>query len=131
MTFEPIATASPMVQIHLAAALLALAIGAAQFTLPKGTASHKLLGRTWVGLLAVIAVGSFWITGLNGDGLSPIHGLSAFTIAMLVLGVRAAWRGNIRVHRFTMIGIYGGALIGAGLGALAPGRILWQAATGG
>jgi len=131
MTLDPILAASPVIQVHLAAALVALALGAVQFVWPKGTASHRLLGRIWVGLLAVVAVGSFGITTLNEGSLSIIHALSAFTIAMLVLGVWAAMRGDIRSHRYTMIGIYLGALIGAGLGTFAPGRILWHAAFGG
>lgn len=131
MTFEPIIQAPLAIQLHLAFALGGLALGAVQFARPKGTSSHRWLGRAWVTLLAATAIGSFWIRSLNDGALSPVHALSAFTLAMLALGIAAAWRGNIRSHRYTMIGVYCGALIGAGVGALAPGRLLWQAATGG
>lgn len=131
MSFEPIAQASPLVQIHLAAALAGLVIGALQFARTKGTSGHRWLGRTWVALLGAVAVGSFFIREINDGGLSPVHALSAFTLVMLVLGLRSAWRGDIRGHRHTMIGVYAGALIGAGIGAFAPGRILWQATMGG
>jgi uncharacterized membrane protein len=43
---------------------------------------------------------------------------------MLVLGVMAARRHNVRSHKFTMIGIFFGALVIAGLFTFVPGRIM-------
>jgi uncharacterized membrane protein len=49
--------------------------------------------------------------------------LSAWTVISLALAVSFARRGNVRAHKGFMVGTYLG-LVGAGLGALAPGRAL-------
>jgi uncharacterized membrane protein len=107
-----------MVPLHLAAALLALVLGSVVLTLPKGTRRHKLLGRLWVGLMVLVAVSSFWI------GFSWIHLLSIWTLISLACAIWFIRRGNVRAHRGFMIGTFLG-LAGAGLGALAPGRMLY------
>ena len=100
-----------MTSIHLAAAVLSLLVGAAVLARTKGTPSHKLLGRVWVGLMLAVALSSFWIFDLRkGAGPSVIHLLSAWTLISLGLAVYFIRRG----------------LAGAGLGALAPGRLLAQ-----
>ena len=43
---------------------------------------------------------------------------------MLVLGVLAARRHRVRAHKITMISIFAGALILAGLFTLVPGRLM-------
>lgn len=110
-----------IVALHLAAAVAALLLGAAVLFLRKGTALHKLAGRTWAALMMVSALSSFWITR-NGS-LSWIHLLSAWVLVALAFAVYFIRRGNVRAHRGFMLGTYLG-LVGAGLGALAPGRTL-------
>ena len=57
--------------LHLAAVLPALAIGATVLARRKGTATHRLLGRIWVGLMITAALSSFWIFELRqGAGMS-------------------------------------------------------------
>lgn len=112
--------------LHLAAALPALALGAAQLARRKGTLSHKALGWIWVALMAFVALSSFWIFGLaKGDGFSWIHLLSAWTLFSLAAAIWFIRRGNVRAHKYFMLGTFLG-IAGAGLGALAPGRFLWQ-----
>jgi uncharacterized membrane protein len=107
-----------MITLHLSAALLALVLGAIVLASPKGTRRHKVLGRAWVGLMMVVAVSSFWI------GFSWIHLLSIWTLISLGCAIWFIRRGNVRAHRGFMIGTFLG-LAGAGLGALAPGRMLY------
>ena len=107
-----------MIALHLAAAVLGLALGALVLARRKGTSSHKVLGRLWVGLMLVVALSSFWIGG------SLIHLLSAWTVLSLALAVYFIRRGNVRAHKGFMIGTFLG-LVGAGAGALAPGRALY------
>jgi uncharacterized membrane protein len=107
-----------MIALHLSAAILGLLVGVAVLTRKKGTPSHKLLGRLWVGLMLIVAVTSFWIGG------SLIHLLSVWTLISLALAVYFIRRGNVRAHKGFMVGTYVG-LVGAGLGALAPGRTLY------
>ena len=114
-----------MIALHLAAAVLSLAIGALVLARRKGTRSHKLLGRVWVALMLVVALSSFWILELrDGAGFSVIHLLSAWTLVSLALAVYFIRRGNVRAHKGFMVGTFLG-LAGAGLGALAPGRTLY------
>jgi uncharacterized membrane protein len=127
MNFAPFLSHSFAAQLHIVTAVLALLLGIVLLTRRKGTRGHKALGRTWAALMLVVAVSSFWITGIAGPGrFSVIHVLSVFTIAMLALAVWAIRSGRVRTHRFTMIGIFAGGLIGAGAGALAPGRLISQ-----
>jgi uncharacterized membrane protein len=114
-----------MIAIHVAAAVLALAVGAVMLTRAKGTAAHRLLGRLWVVLMLAVTLSSFRIVDLrDGAGLSIVHLLSAWTLVALALAVYFIYRGNVRAHRGFMVGCYFG-LVGAGLGALAPGRTLY------
>ena len=46
---------SPVIQIHLLAAVAAFAIGAVQIFGPKGTGMHRILGWTWVIFMVVVA----------------------------------------------------------------------------
>jgi uncharacterized membrane protein len=55
-----------------------------------------------------------------------IHLLSVFTPVMLVVAVVAARAHRVRTHKITMISIYAGALILAGLFTLVPGRLMHQ-----
>jgi uncharacterized membrane protein len=127
MNFAPFSSQSIAVQFHIVAAILALALGIAMLIRRKGTRRHKTLGRVWAVLMLGVAISSFWIAGLTGPGrFSVIHLLSVFTVAMLVLAVWAIRSGRVRMHRFAMIGIFAGGLVGAGAGALAPGRLVSQ-----
>ncbi|OGA17703.1 MAG: hypothetical protein A3I63_04020 [Betaproteobacteria bacterium RIFCSPLOWO2_02_FULL_66_14] len=112
--------------IHLAAVLPAVVLGAAQMLRPKGTRSHVALGRAWVAALGIAAVSSFWITGISSGGrFSVIHLLSIFVLFNLAAAIWFVRRGNVSAHRKFMIGTVLG-LMGAGAGALAPGRFLHQ-----
>jgi uncharacterized membrane protein len=52
--------------------------------------------------------------------------LSIFTLAVLPLGLWQAHRHSVQRHRYTMIGLFCGALVIAGLFRLVPGRIMHQ-----
>ncbi|WP_341704823.1 DUF2306 domain-containing protein [Ferrovibrio sp.] len=131
MNYAPIVAAGPAVHIHLAATLAALALGAVMLLRRKGTQSHRRLGWLWVALMAAAALSSFWITGLRGDGFSPIHILSVVTLGALPWAIYAIRHGNVQRHRQTMIALFGGGLLIAGLFTLMPGRLLGQLIFGG
>ena len=113
-----------MTAIHLSAAIASLLLGGAVLLRRKGTASHKLLGRIWVGVMAVVAISSFWLLGLGKGSFSVIHLLSLWTLISLTLAIYFIRRGNVSAHKGFMIGTFLG-LVGAGLGAMAPGRTLY------
>jgi uncharacterized membrane protein len=105
--------------------MAAFGLGAVQIAAPKGTLPHRTLGWVWVALIMVISGSSFLIHGIRLWGpWSPIHLLSVFAPIMLVVGVLAARRHRVRTHRITMISIFAGALLLAGLFTLVPGRLM-------
>jgi len=125
MSLAPLLDAAGAIPLHAFAAIAAFALGVVQFAAPKGTLPHRTLGWIWVVLMAVVAISSFWIHQIRLVGpWSPIHLLSIFTPIMLVLGVVYARRHNVRGHRITMISIFAGALVVAGLFTFVPGRIM-------
>lgn len=119
--------AAPLVlQVHIFAAVSALVIGLTIMALPKGRGPHKALGWTWVVAMATTAVSSVLLLTISGYGLSIIHGLSAFVMVMLPLGVLAIRRGDVQAHRRTMTGLFMGGLVIAGVLTLLPGRLMWR-----
>jgi uncharacterized membrane protein len=125
MNLAPLLNALPPIPLHAVAAMAAFALGVVQLAAPKGTLPHRTLGWIWVLLMAVVAASSFWIHQIRLVGpWSPIHLLSIFTLVMLPLGVWRAHRHDVKAHRRTMIGIFTGVLVIAGLFTLVPGRIM-------
>jgi uncharacterized membrane protein len=132
MNLAPLTSAPLPVQLHAYAALFAFVLGLVQLMRLKGTASHRALGYVWAGLMVVVATSSFWIHELRLWGpWSPIHVLSIFTLAMLPLGLWHARSHNVRGHKLTMLGLFGGALVVAGLFTLVPGRLIHRVVFGG
>jgi uncharacterized membrane protein len=132
MSLAPLLNASPIIQVHAFAAIAAFVLGIVQLAGPKGTLPHRTIGWTWVTLLAVVAISSFWIDELRVIGpFSPIHLLSIFTLVMLPLAVLHARRHRVVQHRRAMISIFFGALVVAGLFTLLPGRIMHAVVFGG
>lgn len=75
--------------------------------------------------MAAVALTSFWIFEVrDGAGPSFIHLLSVWTLGCLAAAIYFIRRGNVRAHQGFMVGTFIG-LVGAGLGALAPGRFLY------
>ncbi len=112
---------------HAIAAFAALGIGFIQFIRPKGTDSHRWIGRAWVLLMAYVAVSSFFINEFRMVGpFSLIHVLSLVTIGTLVWAVIAARRGQIHIHKRLMKYLFWLALVVTGLFTLLPGRTMHQ-----
>jgi len=125
MTLAPLLNASPAIQVHAFAAMSAFALGVVQLAAPKGTLPHRTLGWIWVTLMLIVSISAFFIHQLRIWGeWSPIHLLAIFTLIMLPVGVLAAHRHAVERHRRTMIGLFLGALVIAGLFTLVPGRIM-------
>ncbi|WP_349360747.1 DUF2306 domain-containing protein [Stappia sp.] len=132
MTLEPLLAAGPAIQIHTAAALLAVVLTPVQLLAGKGTAVHRTSGYLWALAMLVVALSSFWIHTIRVVGpWSPIHLLSVWVVAMLPLALLAARRGRVRTHRNAMIAFVVGALLIAGGFTLMPGRIMHGVLFGG
>ena len=131
MTLAPLLDAAPAIQLHAFAAMTAFALGIVQLSAPKGTIPHRTIGWIWVVLMLAVSISAFWIHQLRLWGTwSPIHLLAIFTLIMLPLGVWYARRHAVEHHRWTMIGIFAGALVVAGIFTFVPGRIMYSVAFG-
>ena len=99
--------------LHVAAAVLALAVAAIVLARTKGTTSHVRLGRIYV-LLLVLVDAFALLTYQNGIG--PFHLLAIVSLGTLTAGL--VWsprrRGSRQTHGILMIWSFAG-LVGAGL----------------
>lgn len=132
MTLSPLTNASLAIQIHTALALAALVLTAAIFALRKGSPLHRMMGWTWVLMMAAVALTSFWINELRLVGpFSPIHLLSVVTLVTLISSVTAARHHDIKKHKRQMRTLVFGALIVAGAFTFLPGRLMYAVVLGG
>ena len=74
------------IEVHACAAIIAVACGAVVLVAAKGTTFHRWAGRTYVAVLAVMVLTSFWIYELR-TGPSVFHGVSILLIALTGYGV--------------------------------------------
>ena len=125
---------TPVVAIHLAAALTATAVGALALWARRGGAQrtrlHRAAGYTWVTLMVATAVSAFFIQATLGPrwgGFGLIHLLIPATLGALFVAFRYLLRGNVEGHRRTMQSLYLGACVVAGSFTLLPNRLLGHA----
>jgi uncharacterized membrane protein len=119
-----------LVYLHLGTVVPAFVIGTFQLFRHKGTPSHKLLGKIY--MLLMLATGL--ITLAMPAEVGPrflghfgfIHAFSFLTLYNVPAAYFAIRRGNVRVHRANMIGLYAGGILIAGAFAFSPGRMLHE-----
>jgi uncharacterized membrane protein len=130
---------SPVIAIHLSAALSALALGPVVLWARRGHQArhaatqrprlHRAAGYAWVTLMLITAVSAIFIRDFklpNLAGYTPIHILVPVTLGSLLMAFRALLRGDIAKHRGWMVRLYLSACIGAGSFTLLPNRYLGQ-----
>lgn len=124
---------TPLIAIHMTAAIGAVATGPVALWARKGREQHPRLhrafGYAWVTLMVITAVSAIFIRGSslpNLAGFTPIHLLVPVTLGMLFAAFWFLARGNIAGHRKTMQNLYVGACLVAGVFTLLPGRYLGQ-----
>jgi uncharacterized membrane protein len=122
---------TPLIAVHMTAALGALVTGPVALWARKGRAQHPRLhrafGYAWVTLMVVAATSAIFISGdklPHFHGFSPIHLLIPVTYGMLFVAFWFLVKGNIAGHRKTMQRLYFGACVVAGGFTLLPGRYL-------
>ncbi|WP_101650503.1 DUF2306 domain-containing protein [Brevibacterium ihuae] len=116
----------PAVIVHAAAAFLVLILGPVNIIRPQRDRFHRLLGRSWVALMYLTCISSFFF-GLE-DGFTALHGLSVFTTATVTIGVWRIVRRDRIGHVANMVGSYIGTLIAFGFAAFLPQRLIWTTA---
>lgn len=115
-----------VIKIHLGAAVAAFFLGVVMLSSRKGRTFHRRAGWLWVGLMAVVAGSSLFITEIFKDHWSPIHILSGLTLLGLPLAVMAARKHDVKKHRARMMGLFFGGMVVAGGFTFLPGRLMWQ-----
>ncbi len=112
--------------IHVASAVLALLLGPVILLRKKGDKIHRYLGRAWVFLIMLVALGSFALRRPEGPwcGLSWIHVLSVWTFISCVAAIYFVRKKNIKLHQFFMVGTYIGLVIAGIFALVGPDRLL-------
>ncbi len=121
-----LAKQAPVLQIHIAAATVALVIGVVLLAGIKGNGLHRTLGWTWSAAMAIVAISSIFIRNINPGGFSWIHLFTGWTIIILPMALYAARRHEVARHRGRMTGLFVGALLIAGMFTFFPGRLMWH-----
>jgi uncharacterized membrane protein len=109
---------------HVIAALFVLAIGPFQILRRRRDRVHRTMGYLWVAAMYYVCFSSFWI--VTAGHFTWLHGLSAFTIVTVTLGLVSAIRRNIRTHLGNMIGSYIGIAVAFIFAVAVPGRAIPQ-----
>ena len=130
---------TPVIAIHLSAALAAIALGPVALWARRGHAArlahsqrprlHRAAGYAWVTLMLATAISAMFIRDHNLPniaGYTPIHLFVPYTLGGLLLAFRHLLRGNIEGHRKAMVQLYMGACPIAGAFTLMPSRYLGQ-----
>lgn len=130
---------TPLIAVHMTAALAAIAIGPIALWARRGHAQrqphsqrprlHRAAGYAWVTLMLITALSAIFIRDFNLPniaGYTPIHLLVPVVFGSLFLAFRQLFRGNVGGHRKTMVTLYVSACLVAGAFTLAPGRLLGQ-----
>ena len=132
MSLAPLLAAPWYIQVHAFGAMLAFVLALVQFAMTKGTTLHRAIGYVWITTMLIVALSSFLIHGIRLVGpFGPIHILSIVTIFSAIAAVSHARAGRIRAHRINILILFWAALVGAGVFAFVPPRIMGQVAFGG
>ena len=111
--------------VHVAFASSALVLGAILLFSTKGTYNHRLLGWTWVILMAVVATTAFEIPKSHISVYFPYY-LAVLSVLLIPVGVVFARRKRIKAHRASMVSVYAVGLVAGGLFSFLPGRTMWS-----
>ena len=111
------------VVFHVATVIPCVPLGLYLLIAPKGTTSHKQLGKLWVALMVITATATLFIH--DGMALSWIHIFVPITYRAAWAIISTARKGDIIGHRKEILGLYLGALMIPGVVAFAlPGRLM-------
>jgi uncharacterized membrane protein len=120
---------------HLSTILPAFLIGTYLLASRKGTSVHRGLGRAYMLLMLCTSAITLFMTAEVGPTFLGHFGYIHLLSFLVLYCVPAAWfaarRGDLRAHKFNMIGLYVGGLLIAGGFTLMPGRLLHEWLLGG
>ncbi|MGQ0558385.1 MAG: DUF2306 domain-containing protein [Sphingosinicella sp.] len=111
---------------HILTILVALVLTPIMLLRRRGDRLHRRLGWVWCTAMALTALATFGIRGINGGSLWFIHILSAWTLIQVPLNVRAARSHDVARHRAAVRGMVAGALIIAGVFTFPANRLMGE-----
>jgi uncharacterized membrane protein len=128
---------SPVIAVHLTAALSALVMGPVALWARRGHASgqpprtrlHRAAGYAWVTLMLMTALSALFIRDVrlpNLWGYTPIHLLIPVILVTLYRSFRDLATGKTEGHRQRMQWLYFSACVVSGAFTLLPQRYLGQ-----
>lgn len=124
---------TPVIAVHMTAAIAAVAIGPVALWARRGARPrprlHRAFGYAWVTLMVVTATSAVFIRDFelpNIGGYTPIHLLVPATLLGLFGAFWKLARRDIAGHRLVMRHLYFWACIVAGAFTLLPRRYLGQ-----
>jgi uncharacterized membrane protein len=124
---------TPVIAVHLTAALGALATGPVALWARRSGAPrprlHRAFGYAWVTLMVITAVSALFIRDFrlpNLAGYTPIHLLVPVTLFSLFGAFWKLAHGNVAGHRKVMRNLYLAACVVTGAFTLLPQRYLGQ-----
>lgn len=126
MNLDAFTQASLVIQIHLLTAVAALVFGAIMWVRPKGTRSHKFMGRLFVGMMVLTAISAYFIRSLGNGSFSWIHIFVPITLIGSFFIVDSIRRGNVKAHKRHVRTMFFAALLIPGAFSFMPGRTMWM-----
>ena len=122
---------TPLIAVHMTAALLALCLGPVAIWARRGSIArpqlHRAFGYAWVTVIFITALSAIFIRDYrfpNIAGYTPIHLFVPLTLYSLFRAFYHLSQGNIAGHRIAMQRLYISACLIAGVFTLAPNRYL-------
>jgi len=119
MSLHPLLSASWPIQLHVYTLVLAFVAGTGQLLVTrKGSRTHRILGRCFLGLMLVSALVTPLIHVRNPQGrffgLSLLHLYVPLVVGLCALAWFGAVRHRIRLHRFAVFALFFGSLVFTG-----------------
>jgi uncharacterized membrane protein len=122
---------TPIIAIHMSAALSALVLGPIALWARLGSTLHprvhRAAGYAWISMMLASAVSAVFIRDYvlpNLAGYTPIHLLIPVTLVGLGLAFWAVLKQKYKAHRKAMQTLYWMACVVPGLFTLLPSRLL-------
>jgi uncharacterized membrane protein len=113
---------------HLGTIVPAAAIGGLLLAFGKGTPFHRMMGKIYMALMLLTAFITLFMSAEVGPTLLNhfgfIHLFSVLVIVTVPRAYIAAKNHNVQSHKYSMLGMYVGAVLLAGSFTLMPGRYL-------
>ena len=127
--WQPSSLYLTLAYVHFATIAPCFLIGVWMLLRPKGTPVHKVLGKVYVVLISFSAVVAAAMPATLGPRLwNHVGFIHLFCVMVFVSVPLAIWgikHGNVRLHAYTMQGLFFGGILIAGTFALMPGRLLY------